>query len=137
MILLVDHDAERLPPIHDDGAADALRRVLATDQMPLDQHLLFQRGQILQHFRKGILHFRQLFDARLDQLEDRRALGLFRPAGKGAVPQVARQADAAADDDLMMRPFAAQPFAAGRHDIGKFHGSARHLVFELLDLVAQ
>jgi len=36
MIFLVDHDAERLPPIHDHCAAGAFGRVLAADQMALD-----------------------------------------------------------------------------------------------------
>ena len=52
MIFFVDHDAERLPAIHDDGAADAFGGMLATNQMPLDQHLFFDRGKVLQQFRK-------------------------------------------------------------------------------------
>src|SRR6516162_5247801 len=36
MIFLVNHDAERLPPIHDYGAACTFRRVFATNQMTLD-----------------------------------------------------------------------------------------------------
>ena len=47
MIFLVDHDAERLPPIHHHRAAGALRGMLATDQVALDQHLLVQRRQVL------------------------------------------------------------------------------------------
>ena len=42
MIFFIDHDAERLPPIHDNRAADTLGRVLATDEMALDQHLFVQ-----------------------------------------------------------------------------------------------
>ena len=48
MIFLVDHDAERLPAIHDHCAACAFGGVLPADQMPLDQHLLFQGGKILE-----------------------------------------------------------------------------------------
>ena len=69
MIFLVDHDAQRLPAIHDHGAADTFGRVLATDQMALDQHLLLQRRKILQQLRKRILHFGKLLHARPDQLE--------------------------------------------------------------------
>ena len=47
MIFLVDHDAERLPPIHHDRTARALRGMLTTDQVALDQHLLVQRSQVL------------------------------------------------------------------------------------------
>ena len=122
VIFLVDHDAQRLPAIHDHGAAHALRRMFAADEVALDQYLLLQRGKVLQQFRKRILHLGQLLDARLDQLENLRPLRFLRPTGKGPLLEVPRQAHAAADHDLMMRPFAAQPFAAGRHDVGKFHG---------------
>ena len=50
MIFLVDHDAERLPAIHDDCAACTFGGVLAADQMPLDQHLFLQSGKVLQQF---------------------------------------------------------------------------------------
>ena len=61
----------------------------------------------------------------------------FAQPGKGALPKIARQPDPAADHDLMVRPFAAQPFAARRHDVGEFHPLNCLLVFELLDLIAQ
>ena len=52
--------------------------------------------------------------------------------------QIAREPDAAADHDLMMRTFTAEPFSGARHNLCKFHHLlARHLVFELADLVAQ
>src|SRR4051794_976519 len=121
MVLFVDHDAERLPAVHHHRAADALRRVLAADQMPLHQHLFLERGEILQQFRKRILHLWQLFDARLDQFKNLGALELLRPAGKWPVPEIARQPDATADHDLVMRTFSAQPLAAARHDIREFH----------------
>src|SRR5262245_13328709 len=47
MIFFVDHDAERLPPIYNHRAARAFRGMLAADQVALDQHLLFQRREIL------------------------------------------------------------------------------------------
>jgi hypothetical protein len=112
MVFLVDHDAQGLPAVHDHRAPDALRRMLAADQMALDQHLLFQCGKVLQQFGKGILHLRQFFDTRLDQLENLRSLGFLRPAGKCALLEIPGEANAAANDDLMMRPLAAQPFAA-------------------------
>ena len=121
MVLLVDHDAERLLAIHDHRAADAFGRVLATDEMTFHEHLLLERGKILEQLRKGILHFRKRFHLRLDLLEDLGAFGLFRPAGKGALAQIARQPHATADDDLVMRAFAAQPFPGARHDLGKLH----------------
>ena len=49
MIFFVDHDAERLPAIHDNGAADTFGRMLATNEMTFDQDLFFGRGKILQH----------------------------------------------------------------------------------------
>ena len=39
-----------------------------------------------------------------------------------AIAQIASEPDPAADDDLVMRPLAPQPFAGGGHDVGKFHG---------------
>ena len=121
MVLFVYHDAKGLAAIDNDGAAYVLRGVLPTNEMPLDQDLLFQRREILQHFRKRILHFRQLLDAWFNQLKDLSALGFLGPPGKGALPEISCEPDAAADHDLVMRPFAAQPFAAGRHDVRKFH----------------
>ena len=121
MIFFVDHDAERLAAIHDHRAARALCRMLATNEMSLDQNLFFQRGQVLQKFRKRILHLGKFFHARLDQFENRSALGLFRPAWKRAVAQIASQPHPAADDDLMMRSFTAEPFPRVGHDIRKFH----------------
>src|SRR5438067_459267 len=47
MIFLIDHNAHGLFPVHHDRAAEAFRGVLAADQMPLDEHLLFERGQVL------------------------------------------------------------------------------------------
>ena len=70
MIFLVDHYAERLPPIHHHRAARALRGMLTTDQVALDQHLLVQRRQILQAFGKRVLHLRKLFHAQPDLFED-------------------------------------------------------------------
>ena len=59
MILLVDHDRERLPAIHHHRRAHALGGVLAGDEVALDQDLLFQRGEILRIDRKCVAHFRQ------------------------------------------------------------------------------
>ena len=50
MIFFIDHDAERLPPIHDHCAAGAFGRMLAADQMTFDQHLFLQSGEVLQQF---------------------------------------------------------------------------------------
>jgi hypothetical protein len=85
MILFVHHYAEGLFAIHDNGAAHTLGGVFATDQMPFHQHLLFQRGQILEQFRKWLLHFGELFHPRLDHFQNDGAFRLFRPAGKRAV----------------------------------------------------
>ena len=82
MIFLIDHNAERLPAIHHDRAADAFGGMFATDQMPLNQHLFFECGEVLKQFGKRILHLRKFFYARLDHLENSGALRFFRPAGK-------------------------------------------------------
>ncbi len=87
VVFLVHHDAQRLAAIHDDRAAHTLRRMLAADEMPLDQDLFFQRRKVLQQFRERVLHFRQLLDARFDQLEDLRALGFLGPARERRVAE--------------------------------------------------
>src|ERR1043166_5468903 len=99
MVLFVDHDAEGLAPVHDDRATCAFCGVFTADEMPLNQ----------------------LLDPRLDQVENRNALGFLCPTGKGTVTEIARKTHPAADHDLMMRAFAAQPFAGRRHDSVKFH----------------
>src|SRR4051812_9586422 len=43
VIFLIDHDAERLPAIHDNGAANTFGSMLAANQMALDQNLFFSR----------------------------------------------------------------------------------------------
>ena len=70
MIFLIDHDAQRLPTIHHHRAARALRGMLTTDQVALDQDLFVQRRQILQAFGKRVLHLWKLFHARPDLFED-------------------------------------------------------------------
>ena len=48
MIFFVHHDAQGLAAIHDDGAADAFRGVLAADEVALDEDLFLERGKVLQ-----------------------------------------------------------------------------------------
>ncbi len=70
--------------IHDHRAAHTFRGMLAADQMPLDQNLLFQGRELFQIFRKRVLHLRQLLrPAVLINLEDFDALRLLGPAGNG------------------------------------------------------
>jgi hypothetical protein len=48
--------------------------------------------------------------------EDRRAFCFLRPSRKSTITQIPREADAAADYNLVMWPFAAQPFPrSGKH----------------------
>src|SRR5205807_10253970 len=68
-----------------------------------------------------ILHFGKFFHVRLNQLQNRSPVRFLRPTGKSAIAQIAREPDATADYDLMMRPLAAEPFSGVRHDIRKFH----------------
>src|SRR5438477_10898256 len=105
--------------------------MLAADQMPLNQYLFLQRGKVLQQFGKRLLHFRKFFYVRLDQFQNRSALGFLRPTGKSAVAQITREPDAAADYDLMMRSLATEPFSGVRHDIRKFHGVKSSIRFRV------
>ena len=43
VILLVDHEAESLGRVHHNGASSPLGRMLAADEVALNEHLLFQR----------------------------------------------------------------------------------------------
>ncbi len=52
MILLVDHDAERLFAVHRDRTANSFGRVLAADEVALDQNLLLERGKVLEELGK-------------------------------------------------------------------------------------
>src|SRR5882757_9095919 len=121
MIFFVDHDAKGLPPIHDDRATGALGSMLATDEMPFYQDLPVQRRQVLQAFRKRLLHLRKRFHARPDQFQNRTAFGLLRPTRKRPVAQIACEPYSAANYDLVMRPFAAQPFSSSGQHIRNFH----------------
>ena len=56
------------------------------------------------------------------QFQDRAALRFLRPAGERTVPQIAGEAHTAADYNLAMRPFAAQPFASTSEYMRKLHG---------------
>jgi len=122
MIFLVDHDAERLPAIHDDCAACTFGGVLAADQMAA-------RPAPVSPKRKGPAAILKTNPAFLESfstcglISSRIAvpLGFLRPTGKSAIAQIAREPDATADYDLMMRSFAAEPLSGVRHDIRKFH----------------
>ena len=61
MIFFVNHDAKGLPPIYDHRATGALGGMLPTDKMAFHQNLPVQRGEVLQAFRKRLLHFRKRF----------------------------------------------------------------------------
>src|SRR6202035_1910773 len=109
MIFFVDHDAKSLPPIHHYCAPRTLGSMLATDQMPLYQHLPVQRRKVLQTFRERFLHFRKRCHMRPDQVENRTAFSFLRPARERTLSEIARESNPAADDNLVMRSFTAQP----------------------------
>ena len=95
VVLLVDHHAERLWRVHHHGTAHALSGVLATDEMPLDEDLFFQRRKSLEIFGVGLRHLGQMLHGLLDEVHDIQTLGFFCPAREGLVAQVAGQANAA------------------------------------------
>src|SRR5262249_60158692 len=99
MIFFVDHDTERLTPIHHYGAAGALRGMFTTDQMALDEHLLVQCREALQAFRKRILHLRKFFHPQPTLFEDGHAFGFLRPPRKTSVTKIPRATKQAGTSD--------------------------------------
>ena len=90
--------------------------VFAADQLPLDQELpidLFQRADVDVNQLAGELAGAvQRGDAVAEDSADLVAVAVGGSGDEGKVGQVARQANAAADDDVGLRAGAAQPFAA-------------------------
>ena len=121
VVLLVDHQAELLAAVDGHGAGALALGVLAADQVPLDEKLtidLFQPRQVdVQQLVLG------------DDLEDPFVQDLFDPqavlrrgaADEGEIGQVARQADAAADDDVGLGARAPQPLAAVLRQVVQLH----------------
>ena len=86
----------------DEAAAGVLRGVLAADEVLLHEHLLFQRREVLHRVVDDrVLHLRQLGHGGLHHGEHLLALGLLGPAGKGMMIEVAREAQAAAENDAI------------------------------------
>ena len=125
VILLVDHEAEGLLGIHHHGAARTARRMLAADEVTFHEDLLLERREILEPLGEGIFHLGKPLDRRADLLENSNALGFLGPARKGFALEVARETDAAADDDLVVWPRAAEPLAGVGDDPGEFHSGFR------------
>jgi hypothetical protein len=86
MVLFINHHAEGLLAIHDNSAAYTFGRMFATNEMAFYQHLLFESRQVLEQFRKWLLHFGQLFHSWLNQFQNHRALRLFCPPRKSPIP---------------------------------------------------
>src|SRR5690242_8173873 len=80
--------------------------MLTADEMALDEDLFVQRGKIVHRLRKRVLHFRQGRDGGANDIEDTDALGLFGPAGKSRLPDVARQSHATGHYNPVVRAFA-------------------------------
>src|SRR5207253_10276299 len=89
--------------------------------MAFHKHLPVKRRKILQAFGERILHFRQFFDARSYQLENRSAFRFLGPTRKRAAAQISRESDPAADYNLVLTPSTTQPFSGGGQHIGTYH----------------
>ena len=120
------------------GAADALGGVFAADEVAFDEDLFFERGEVLEVFAERVVHVGQGLDLGFELFEDGDAVGLFGPAGEGEVAQVAREPDAAADDDVVVRTVGAHPFTGTGDEAGEFHGgkngccNERRIAFHIL-----
>jgi hypothetical protein len=107
MILLIDHDAERLFAIENQAAAGILGRVFPANQVPLDQDIFVEQREVVHRLGEVISHLGQGLDGRPDTLENADSFGLFGPARKRRALDVAGEPHAAGHDDLIVRPFAA------------------------------
>ena len=117
MILFVDHHAHLLALVDDHGPGAFGIGMLAADELPLDQELPidgFQRADVdVDQLAGELALLVQLLDPPAEDLADLGPVGVGRAGDERKVGQVARQPDAAADDDVRLGPGAAQPFAAG------------------------
>ena len=80
-----------------------------------------RRIDVHAHLRAAAAPHKGLADA-VCIFEDRTALRLLCPTRKRAVAQIARESNATANHNLVMRSFTTQPFAGRGRDTGQFHG---------------
>ena len=93
VVLLVDHDGDRLFAIHNDTTAGGAGGVFAADEVAFDKDLLADFGEIDVFVAEPILHFREGFDDGSDIGEEVDALLFLGEAREGVVPEVPGEAD--------------------------------------------
>ncbi len=117
MVLFVDHHAHLLALIDQYGAGAFGIGVFAADELTFDEELSvyrFERADIDVNQLAGELALLvQFFDAVAKDFADLGPIGIGCTRDEGEIGQVAREADAATDDDIGFRAGTAQPLAAG------------------------
>ena len=115
MVLLVDHQADLLLRIDQHAAGALAFGVLAADELPLDQELPVDAVQLADVDVVAARRKPAAWQSCSRSIAlDLGAVVLAGPADEREIGQVAGQADAAAHDDVGLRPGAAQPFADRR-----------------------
>ena len=127
VVLLVDHDRNRLVLADDDAASLLGAAQLAADQVALNQDPLLQLAQFAHADRKAALHRRGREDGGPAGLQDLLPLSRLRPAREGLAGQVAGQADPRHEDDGRLAARGVGQLGRGvdeRFDGHRFSGSA-------------
>ena len=126
MVLFVDHHAQSAVLADDEAAAGVLGGMLAADEVLLDEHLLFQRREVLHRVvDDGFLHLGEIGHGGLHKGEHLFPFGLFGPAREGVMVHVAGKAQPAAEHDAVAAILASNPFARGFEQILYFHSTIR------------
>lgn len=121
VVLLIDHDGNRLLPTDHGGAPGTFGGLFPADEVLFHENQLFDLVQVCHVLGEGILHFGQGLDFRLKVRQNFGAFLLFCPSGKRFANDIARQTNPAGDDDVAMRPVGLHPIGSFAEESGKFH----------------
>src|SRR5690606_29249910 len=112
VIFLVDHNGERFIAADRHGARHVIAGggVLTADEVALDEQLPFQRRALSEVDPKDVVGDAAVGDLRAAALEHLETLAATGAADEREAGKIARQSDAAGDDNLAVRPHATQPF---------------------------
>ena len=121
VVLLVDHQADRLLRGDGDAARPLGGSQLTADKLTFHQELAVEGVQAgdVQVAEGGVQV--EPADALAQHRLDLGLLVAARPVGEGEGGQVAGQADPAGNDDVGFRPRPAQPFATGMSQVIQIH----------------
>ena len=129
VVLLVDHYADGLLPIHHRAATNTLGGMLATDEMPFDEDLLLNSGKLCHFLRERIFHLGNGFEREANLLHNGETVLLASPAGKGMASEIASQTHAAGNHNITLRTGGPHPFSWVFQEGGKSHRHNHSFLF--------